>query len=100
MAGTAIYTLPYTTLFRSSGTGNKFLTQRTLTTNGVVTWSGTGGIGGGGGSVFNNNGTFDIQGNATLFNQYGGTPTTIRTEEHTSDLQSPDHLVRGLALEN
>src|SRR5258708_30899001 len=69
---------PYTTLFRS--------------TSGPV-------------SIFYNQANYAGEGNSSLFgnpysnNVTGGAQLTARSEEHTSELQSPDHLVCRLLLE-
>src|SRR5947208_9754984 len=38
-------------------------------------------------------------GDKILFGKYSGTEIKLRSEEHTSELQSPDHLVCRLLLE-
>src|SRR5262249_49791882 len=54
-----------------SGTGNKFLTGRTLVNAGLAAWSGGNLLVGGGGSV-SNQGTFEIQADVSFANQFGG----------------------------
>src|SRR5947208_11569349 len=71
---------PYTTLFRSPGySGSAFTTQ--FGTIGRVSCSG------------------NISGRSTETPARCGSPRSSRSEEHTSELQSPDHLVCRLLLE-
>src|SRR5258708_11071444 len=84
---------PYTTLFRSLSdrvSGPSFATAV-----GLVRWGSS--LGGGGGSS-NGNGRHNGNGhgNGNLTSAYA---KTVRSEEHTSELQSPDHLVCRLLLE-
>src|SRR5258708_30742956 len=65
---------PYTTLFRSYGSGDVFINAGTVTTDGL-SGSATVAI------AFTNSGAVDA------------TSGTLRSEGHTSSLQTPDHLL-------
>jgi len=56
-----------------SGSGNKFLDARTLNLQSTATWNG-GGLGMQNGAIINNSGSFDMQGDLTLFLN-GGAPS-------------------------
>src|SRR5258708_11126790 len=79
---------PYTTLFRSFHTSPVKNWQDTLTTSFVVAGNGSGS-------------DPDVFANVLrhLFGQKNRLITGFRSEEHTSELQSPDHLVCRLLLE-
>src|SRR5258708_31788098 len=80
---------PYTTLFRSiTATGSGFQNGLSAT----VSFPGSGGITFSGNQIVNRTST------SFQFNLTPPTPGT-RSEEHTSELQSPDHLVCRLLLE-
>ena len=81
-----------------SGASQKNINVRTLNATGPTTWTGTGNIGGGAGSTIINTGLFDIQTDADVVNQSGGTATftnsgsTLRKSVATgqTDFNSPD----------
>jgi putative metal-binding protein/thrombospondin type 3 repeat protein len=60
-----------------SGTSLHDLPGRILNTNGTTTWTGTGDIRTGTGTLITNGGTWDIQNNQTLNSAYGGTPIFV-----------------------
>src|SRR5258708_10928755 len=70
---------PYTTLFRSSKPVSTFLIRSWVIGRGVL--------------------TFSISSAMALEIEKVSTPRPMRSEEHTSELQSPDHLVCRLLLE-
>src|SRR5258708_24390270 len=76
---------PYTTLFRSSqpntGSASSTFTPPVTTVDGATV-------------TFSSSTTANSWGN-----QFNGTALATRSEEHTSELQSPDHLVCRLLLE-
>src|SRR3989454_9193604 len=73
---------PYTTLFRSSWTTSNSAVA-TVSASGLVT-----GVAAGSGTI-----------TATSESQSGTAAITVRSEEHTSELQSPCNLVCRLLLE-
>src|SRR5690348_17844486 len=80
---------PYTTLFRSSLTANGNITLGNAAAD-TVTVNGT--------TTFNNDVTFAPSGTTDVAFTTDS-DSTIRSEEHTSELQSPVHLVCRLLLE-
>src|SRR5258708_40091706 len=88
---------PYTTLFRSGWTQHTTGVQ--IIRAAAILQLLLGNIGRPGGGILALRGHATIQGStdiATLYNIHPGylnTPDGYRSEEHTSELQSPDHLV-------
>ncbi|MFN7966949.1 MAG: right-handed parallel beta-helix repeat-containing protein, partial [Acidobacteriota bacterium] len=63
------------TLTLSGGAVKDITSSRTLNTTSTVTWSGTGAVRIGSGSVINNSGTWDCQTDSNIQNPFGGTAT-------------------------
>ncbi|MDB6017563.1 MAG: hypothetical protein JWR19_2052, partial [Pedosphaera sp.] len=73
-----IITVPGGIAFNISGAGDKILSHdSTLNLAGNATWAGAGNLNAGYNTVFNNSGTFSIQGDAQFYNNTGGSPIPV-----------------------
>src|SRR5258708_16893603 len=86
---------PYTTLFRSADDAQKALEQARAEIERVQREGGTGGTADTGVPADTRRGPERIE----VQRPSGDRAAQLRSEEHTSELQSPDHLVCRLLLE-
>jgi hypothetical protein len=75
MAGPGTTSIASGATLAISGGTQKVLDGRTLTNNGTVTWSDGGNIDAGNSATINNNGTWDMQNNQSLFTNFGTAST-------------------------
>ncbi len=85
---------------RINGANGKSISQRTITNDGAVVWTGSGGVSVGSAALFDNNGTFDIQndtscnyafGNPPVFNNDGAMTKSAGTGVSTFGLYFQNH---------
>ena len=78
MSGSGTTVIPSGGSLVLSGANNKLLGQRTINSSGTTSLSG-GDLWSGQGAVFNNTGTFDVEGDASFLNNLGGSATINNT---------------------